>query len=117
MLLSNRAVNGEMTTSVANIETLNLDSTLGAMYYIKQFHSRRHIDVSELETVEVGDLIHAIDDEECEEPPEDVVLPELTKAEDVTGKPCCIVYEDCLLKLVSLKVFTATLKIHISIQM
>ena len=66
-----------------------------------------------MEVVEVGDLIHAIDDEECEEPPEEVDMPELTKAEDVTGKPCCIVYEDCLLKLVSLKVFTATLKMHL----
>ena len=28
----------------------------------------------------------------------------MTRAEDVTGKPCCIVYEECFLELAKMKV-------------
>jgi len=38
---------------------------------------------------------------------EDMTL--ITRAEDVTGKPCCIVYEECLLELAKMKAITGFL--------
>ena len=69
------------------------------------FHFRCHIDVANLQPVTSCELVHDIGEtvtDESSTDDEDMTL--ITTAEDVTGKPCYIVYEECLLELAKMKV-------------
>ena len=65
------------------------------------------MDVTDLETVGPDELVHDIDEDVTgDAPPEDDVG-ELEMAEEVAGQRCCLVYEDCLVQLATLKVCLA----------
>ena len=65
------------------------------------------MDVTDLETVGPDELVHDIDEDVTgDSPPEDDVG-ELKMAEEVAGQRCCLVYEDCLVQLATLKVCLA----------
>ena len=66
-----------------------------------------HVDVTGLETVGPDELVHDIDEDVTgDAPPEDDVGV-LQMAEEVAGQRCCLVYEDWLLQLATLKVCLA----------
>ena len=78
-------------------------------------YSRCHIDVSELEDICTDDIVHPLQEESCDD-----VLPEdlsehtpISNADEITGQPCCIAYEQCLLQLASQKVFTVSFTMFI----
>ena len=69
---------------------------------------RYHIDVTDLETVGPDDLVHDIGDAPGptvtdDDDEEETVVQD---TEEATNKRCCIAYEDCLLQLATMKVFT-----------
>ena len=69
------------------------------------FHFRCRIEVANLQPVTTCELVHDIEEtvtDESSTDDENTTL--MTRAEDVTGKPCCIVYEECLLKIAKMKV-------------
>ena len=75
------------------------------------FKYRYHIDIDSLESVTPCDIVHDI-----EETVPDTATPEeeetatVTTPQETTGKPCFIVYEDCLLELSNMKADTPVLQ-------
>ena len=69
------------------------------------FYFRCRLDVATPPPVTACELVHDIEEtvtDESSTGDEDMTL--MTRTEDVTGKPCCIVYEECLLELARMKV-------------
>ena len=69
------------------------------------FYCSCHVDVTGLETVGPDELVHDIDEDVSSDaaPEDDVGVLEM--AEEVAGQPYCLVYEDSLLQLATLKVY------------
>ena len=68
-------------------------------------HFRCRIDVATLQPVTTCELVHNIEEIVTDESStDDEDMTQMTRAEDVTGKPCCTVYQECLLELAKMKV-------------
>ena len=69
------------------------------------FYFRCRIDVANLQPVTACELVHDTEETVTDESSTDnEYMTLLTRTEDVPGKPCCIVYEECLLELARMKV-------------
>ena len=81
------------------------------------FKYRCHIDIDySLESVTPCDIVHDIEATVADTTtPEEEETATATTPEETTGKPCFIVYEDCLLELANMKVsrhFCSTIMKH-----
>ena len=69
------------------------------------FNFRCKIDVAGLQPVTTSEIVHGIEENLTDESSaDDEDMTHITRAEDITGKPCCIVYEECLMELATMKV-------------
>ena len=66
-----------------------------------------HVDVTGLETVGSDELVHDIDEDVLGDAPPKDDVGVLEMVEEVAGQRCCLVYEDYLLQLATLKVCLA----------
>ncbi|KAK2172336.1 hypothetical protein NP493_968g00004 [Ridgeia piscesae] len=93
------SISGTKGSSLSGIQSIPEDGCSSA-----QAEETCRIEVANLQPVTTCELVHDIEEtvtDESSTDDENTTL--MTRAEDVTGKPCCIVYEECLLKIAKMK--------------